>query len=497
MKAAPESNALALRFAMPGCGLVAVGGALIWVKPLNLVPLSFPASRSIPSGRTLASWAKPKSSVTMCGESVSGASSSLAPVALLAWGFAVCRRFHRNGSGLRRAPGLNSVLRAERADEKAASAWNDTTTLGANPAIAQPQITTEYPDEYDLTNPQDSFVQVGKAIIAELIDELPVDYELPEKEVMWITRSLNYNTLGGKMNRGLITVEAGRELMLHQGRTPTSHDLHRFAVLGWAVEFLQACMLMADDMVDGSLTRRGEPCWYKLEDVGLLATNDFLMTEMMVYKIIRRHFGQDSYYPWIIDLFLETTFQTECGQLLDSICANCELSELTKSRWTLVVKYKTAFYSFYLPVALAMLAAGVRDKAAFEKAREVLMVMGIFFQAQDDFLDAFAPPEVLGKVGTDIADKKCSWLFAHAYHEVGDDNAKQLLDQFYGKCEVGSDEEGRIKDLYLQLGLKDLFEKYEMKVKEQVQGYRDDVERVGLPWSVFEIFFAKIFKRKK
>lgn len=37
-------------------------------------------------------------------------------------------------------------------------------------------------------------------------------------------------------------------------------------------------------------------------------------------------------------------------------------------------KYKTAFYSFYLPVALAMLVTGVRDRAAYDTAREALLL---------------------------------------------------------------------------------------------------------------------------
>lgn len=394
-------------------------------------------------------------------------------------------------------PRLSAVLEGRRVEEDVANGTTEPSALGPNPAVPKPAITTDYPEEYDLAKPKESFLRVGEMVIKELVEELPTTYEFPQKEVDWVARSLNYNTLGGKMNRGLITVETGNALMLNQGRTPTSRDLHRFAVLGWAVEFLQAAMLMADDMMDGSLTRRGEPCWYKLPEVGLLNTNDFLMIEMMVYKIVRRHCGQEPYYPWIVDLFLETTFQTECGQLLDAICMNCELEELTKTRWTLVVKYKTAFYSFYLPVALAMLAAGVRDRAAFDKAREVLLEMGIFFQAQDDFLDAFVPPEELGKVGTDIVDKKCSWLFAHAYHEVGDAESKELLDQYYGQCEVDSKEEKAIKQAYIRLGLKDMFKKYEEGVFEKLQNYKHEVEEVGLPWPVFESFFAKIFKRKK
>ena len=39
------------------------------------------------------------------------------------------------------------------------------------------------------------------------------------------------------------------------------------------------------------------------------------------------HVSQEPYFLWLVDLFLETTFQTEVGQLLDSICANCELEE--------------------------------------------------------------------------------------------------------------------------------------------------------------------------
>lgn len=46
--------------------------------------------------------------------------------------------------------------------------------------------------------------------------------------------------------------------------------------------------------------------------------------------------------------------------------------------------------------------AGVKDEKSYELALSILVPMGEYFQVQDDVLDAFAPPEILGKIGTDI-----------------------------------------------------------------------------------------------
>lgn len=87
-------------------------------------------------------------------------------------------------------------------------------------------------------------------------------------------------------------------------------------------------------------------------------------------------------------------------------------------RHSLIVIYKTAFYSFYLPVALAMQMSGIQDDAAYKAAEDILIPMGEYFQIQDDFLDCYADPEVLGKIGTDILDNKCSWVINTALAHV-------------------------------------------------------------------------------
>lgn len=332
-----------------------------------------------------------------------------------------------------------------------------------------------------------SFSRVGDILIKDVCDCLPGAYEMPERELTWIREMLEYNVKGGKMTRGLMVVESAKLLWKHQGREIDGDTLNKMCVLGWCIEWLQAWLLVADDFMDSSQTRRGHPCWYLRENVKTVALNDAFTIEMLVYKVLKRYFQYESYYVQLLDLFLETTIQTEVGQLADTLCVNLDITQFTKDRWSYIVKYKTAFYSFYLPVALAMITGGVRETEAYNSARDVLVVMGVYFQAQDDFLDAFADPETLGKIGTDIQDKKCGWLFANVFHELSNPEKKKkleeeygielvqtspeqikVLEETYGKCEVGSAEEIAIKQMYKDLKLEELYTAYETDRKSVV-----------------------------
>lgn len=71
---------------------------------------------------------------------------------------------------------------------------------------------------------------------------------------------MHYNVPGGKLNRGLSVPHAYKAIV---GREVTPEETFRLYVLGWCVELLQAFFLVADDVMDGSITRRGHPCWYK------------------------------------------------------------------------------------------------------------------------------------------------------------------------------------------------------------------------------------------
>jgi len=370
---------------------------------------------------------------------------------------------------------------------------------------ATPSI--KYP-EYDYEkDPQGSFLKVCEMLISELVThELPLKYDLPPKETQWIKEMLDYNVKGGKMNRGMMVVDAGVAIFKqqNQGKTPSNTDLCQLAVLGWSIEWLQAWLLVADDIMDSSVTRRGQACWYKkLEHIWYIAINDAVTMEALVFKIMKKHLGQHSHYIQLVDLMQETTLQTEMGQLSDTLCDVLELKDLTPARWQWIVQYKTSYYSFYLSVAFAMTFFQIDNAQAYNAARDILVIMGIYFQAQDDYLDCFATSEQLGKVGTDIADKKCGWLFTKAYHELANPQQVAFLDQHYGKCKVGSEEEEQIKQLYRDLKLPQIYQEYEQSSYTKIMEMKNSaqhgavLEQAGVPWEVFQLFLEKVYKRSK
>lgn len=117
-------------------------------------------------------------------------------------------------------------------------------------------------------------------------------------------------------------------------------------------------LLISDDIMDQSSTRRGQPCWYKLDDVGMTAINDSLMIENSIYYILKKTFGDTEHYMNLVELFHEAMMITTIGQSLDMQTSNRNVDTFTMERYKSIVHHKTAFYTFYLPVALAMNIAG-------------------------------------------------------------------------------------------------------------------------------------------
>ncbi|KAG8804541.1 Farnesyl pyrophosphate synthetase [Serendipita sp. 399] len=371
------------------------------------------------------------------------------------------------------------------------------------------------------------FLEVWQKLEDELVD-LMKKHSMPEDATEWFRKNLNYNTPWGKLNRGISVVDTYEIL---QGRPLTDEEFFKASVLGWCVELLQAYFLVADDMMDASITRRGQPCWYRVPHVGNIAINDSFMLEAAIYHLLKVHFREEKCYVYLLELFLETTFKTEIGQLIDLITApedEVDLSKFSLKKHQLIVIYKTAYYSFYLPVALGMRYAGINSDSAYATALAILIPIGEYFQIQDDYLDCFGTPEQIGKVGTDILDNKCSWNINIALQKA-DERQRKILDENYGKKDSVC--EARVKEVFNELQIEPLYKEYEQKTYEKlnklidaipedvpggptatpntqyepmmepfpltIPNLGDDKDVVGLKREVFRSFLNKIYKRQK
>jgi farnesyl diphosphate synthase len=59
-----------------------------------------------------------------------------------------------------------------------------------------------------------------------------------------------------------------------------------------------------------------------------------------------------------------------------------DLTRYTMDTYMRIVTFKTAYYSFYLPVACGMIIAGIEDEAVFDTAKDILVEMGQYFQVK-------------------------------------------------------------------------------------------------------------------
>jgi farnesyl diphosphate synthase len=128
-------------------------------------------------------------------------------------------------------------------------------------------------------------------------------------------------------------------------------------------------------------------------------------------------------------------------------------------------------------------------------AEEILLKMGHLFQIQDDYLDLYGDPEVIGKIGTDIQEGKCCWPIVTAF-KMCDQKQIAILKSNYGRKD--SDSIRRVKDIYNQLDLKSVYAKEEdMHYNDICKSIADLEKKCKLDAKIFYEILSKIYHRNK
>ncbi|XP_055682830.1 farnesyl pyrophosphate synthase-like [Lutzomyia longipalpis] len=330
------------------------------------------------------------------------------------------------------------------------------------------------------------------AMFPDLINELKAAYKVhdPDDGGEHLEEVLKYNVDGGKNIRSIILLKSYEEIASENMKT--EENLKRASYLAWCLELMQTSFLILDDIIDGSRTRRGKLCWYMKEDNNFSVFSDGLMIHNCVYQLVKDHFSHLDCYVPLWELLLDCSFYTGLGQQMDMRTKFQDISRFTKDHYRRIVIKKTSFYTFYLPVAAAMVLVGYKKEEDFEQVKEILFEFGYFFQAQDDYLDCYGDPKLTGKIGTDIQEGKCTWLVATCL-ERADEAQKAILKENYAKEDEESVE--KIKKLYEDLSIREAFHEYEEKAYKSL---KENIPKTkNLPIKLCLNILEKIYKRKK
>jgi geranylgeranyl diphosphate synthase type II len=245
----------------------------------------------------------------------------------------------------------------------------------------------------------------------ELIEKFNQDFDtthFPAQPATLYEPSAYFLKIGGKRIRPVLCL-LGNELF---------SDLHPDAFLAAkAVELFHNFSLVHDDMMDEASLRRGQPTVHTKYDANTaLLVGDIMVIRAYEYlqPIHSNHLSK------ILGLFNQTAREVCEGQQLDMDYA--KRTTVSMEEYIHMITLKT---SVLLAASLQMGAIiGGAGEHNCSHLYEFGKKLGIAFQIQDDYLDAFGDASVFGKdAGGDIKQNKKTFLLIRALETA---NSEQL-----------------------------------------------------------------------
>ncbi|MCH1583401.1 MAG: polyprenyl synthetase family protein [Flavobacteriales bacterium] len=211
-----------------------------------------------------------------------------------------------------------------------------------------------------------------------------------------------------------------------------------------AVELFHNFTLMHDDIMDDAPLRRGQPTVHEKWDANTAILSGDALHVIACEALLN---APHKALPELLRVFHRTALEVCEGQEQDMAFES--RSDVELEDYMEMIRLKT---SVLLAAALDM---GGASAGADTKVREALyefgLHVGLAFQLQDDYLDAFGNPENFGKqVGGDILADKKTFLLIRALEKAHGSDLEALL------SELGIKREGKVErvlDIYRRLGV--------------------------------------------
>ena len=249
-----------------------------------------------------------------------------------------------------------------------------------------------------------------------------------------------------------------------------SHDLfsseknEELVKVAAALELIHSALLIHDDIMDNDLLRRGKKTIFaqyidqgkeNSEHYGksmAMCVGD--MSFFFAYEILSLLKIDQSKKEKLIHLFSQELMQVCLAQMQD-ISAE---TAVTEKEVLSLYKYKTARYTFSLPIIAGALIAE-QDWKMLQQLSLFGEYVGLIFQVKDDEIGLFGKEGVIGKpIGSDIKEGKQT-LWRVYLQEKMNPEEKNRLKQIFGNNTITTEDIAFVQELVQEKGILDRIDK--------------------------------------
>lgn len=270
-------------------------------------------------------------------------------------------------------------------------------------------------------------------------------------------------SLGGKQIRPVLTLMAADIF-------GASVDKALYAAT--AIELFHNFSLMHDDIMDDASLRRGHQTVHEKWDVNTAILSGDAML-ILAYQYFEHY--EPEIFRDLAKLFSKTAIEVCEGQQMDICFEN--RNDVSVTEYIKMIEFKTAV----LVGAALKMGAIVAQTSETNKQNiyDFGLNLGIAFQLQDDYLDAFGDENTFGKtIGGDILENKKTYLYLKAIIN-GKPSQQEELKNFFSTaiCSEEAVKIHRVKELFVETGsAKDSLQ----LIKEYTQKALDILEQIDI-----------------
>ena len=235
--------------------------------------------------------------------------------------------------------------------------------------------------------------------------------------------------------------------------------------LGLAVEILHASLLLFDDFMDLSETRRGGPTAHVMfsdhyekrkfsggdkKHFGYAAeVNAGVTATYFAIEIVNSLKISAEIRSLLMKNLAQKVEYTTYGQLTD--ITNPLRPDVIENDVLDMFKFKTSIYTFENPLHLGAILAGTGENE-LAKLSDYAIPAGIAFQIQDDILGVFGKPDETGKSNTDDICEGKYTLLMHFALKNGSSAQKRILKKYLGNSNLTQKEYKDVKKVLIDTG---------------------------------------------